>query len=447
MSRKPNTRLKTLIQAAGLSPAQLARALRALATEQGLSVSYDYATVRRWLDGTQPRPPAPALLMECLSRLLGRPVTAQEAGLTYAPAVAVDSAWEAEPLRKLSQLTSAELDPARRELLGTDRFSLAALAIPDHLTPPAPMDQREPAESDAPHPGSAKPDHLQGMALHFHAAAEAYGGEPVRAAVAAFLAHDVIPILHTERRERSRRAVLSAAAQLTLLLGLMSADSGYDRTAQHYHHVAARFAADAGDSATLAIVLRIMATHAFELGHHTPTVLRLSKQAVVHADAAPLAVQAYVHAHLAVVQAHYDSRAALDALAQAERLHARADPPSGPFTSYPVGGLYYQRAETLNILGDHSGSVNALNTSLRMRSPAEHRAAVLTRARLAEIHLRVGHLEQALLHWHAFLTAYPTLHSARATRHLHTLRVKLRPYQRHRTARQLLDRAHLLDGA
>ncbi|MDX3763973.1 hypothetical protein [Streptomyces sp. AK02-04a] len=444
MSREPNARLKTLIQAAGLSPAQLARALRALAAEQDLSVSYDYATVRRWLEGARPRPPAPALLVECLSRRLGRPVTAQEAGLTHAPAVTVDPAWQADPLRKLAQLTSAELDPARQRLLGADGFSLTALAIPDPLPSSAPADRPAPAGPDGAHPGSTESDHLHGMALHFNTAAEEYGGEPVRAALAAFLTHHVVPVLHTEKHERSRRSVLSASAQLTILLGLMSADSGHDRTAQHYHHIAARFAADAGDCTTLAIALRTMASHAYELGYHTPTVLHLSEQAAKHASAAPPAVQAYTHANLAVLQAYYDPRAALDTLALAERLHARADGPPGPFTAYPVSALYYQRAQTLSILGDRSGSVNALKQSLHMRSPAEHRAAVLTRARLAAVHMSIGHLEKALFHWQAFLTAYPTLHSARATRQLHTLREQLRPFQRHRAARQLLNQARLL---
>ncbi|MGI5440402.1 hypothetical protein ACQEV4_24345 [Streptomyces shenzhenensis] len=265
----------------------------------------------------------------------------------------------------------------------------------------------------------------------------------MRAALAAFLAQHVVPAIAAPGREQIPRDVLSAAAQLTLLLGNMSADSGHDRTAQHYHHIAARFAADAGDSATLAITLRAMAAHAHELGHHTPAVLHLSEQAVSLADAAPPAVQAYTQALHAVLLAHHDRRAALDALARAERLHARTDGPPGPFTAYPVGALCYQRAQTLSVLGDHSGAVKALNTSLRLRTANEDRSIALTRARLAETHLRVGHLEQALTHWQAFLTAYAALHSARATRHLRTMRELLQPHQRHRAAHQLLVQARL----
>ncbi|MFD8396235.1 tol-pal system YbgF family protein [Streptomyces sp. NPDC059680] len=278
----------------------------------------------------------------------------------------------------------------------------------------------------------------------FYAAAREYGGQAARASLAAFLADRVIPVLHAPAPEPSRRGVLAAAAQLTLLLGNMSVDSGHARTAQHYHYLAARLASDADDRSTLAIALRTMATHAYELGHHTPTVLRLSEQAVAHASAAPPAVQAYTETQYAVLLAHYDRRAALDALTRAERYHSRSDGPPGPFTAYPSGGLYYQRAETLSILGDHHGCVNALNTSLRLRPEAERHAVALTRARLAETHMRIGHLEQALTQWQAFLEAYATISSARAARHMQNLRGQLQPYQRNNAVRHLLDQTRLL---
>jgi len=66
--------------------------------------------------------------------------------------------------------------------------------------------------------------------------------------------------------------LLSVTAQLALLLGSMYADSGHHATARQYHQIAARLAADADDHTTLAIALRTMATHAHDLGHHTPAV-------------------------------------------------------------------------------------------------------------------------------------------------------------------------------
>ncbi|MEU2718848.1 hypothetical protein [Streptomyces sp. NPDC007205] len=350
-------------------------------------------------------------------------------------------------MRKLAQITGAELDPARQSLLGADGFNLSALFVPDDVMSTPAGGQPPSHGPETVHPLPVTVDRWHGMSHLFHMAAEKYGGEPVRPALAAFVAHRVIPVLHSPARARDRHSELSAASQLILLLGNVSMDSGYDRTAQHYHRIAARLAADAGDHATLAIALRTMSAHAYELGHHTPAVLRLSKQSVHHASAAPLAVQAYTQANYAVLLAYYDRRAALDALSRAEHLHARAhaDAPPGPFTAYPVGGLYYQRAQTLNILGDRPGSVSALKTSLRLRTAAEYRAASLTRARLAETHFQMGHLEQALPQWQAFLTAYPSLSSARARAHLHTLRQQLQSYQRHHAARQLLAQARGFD--
>ncbi|ELS54910.1 hypothetical protein [Streptomyces viridochromogenes] len=80
-----------------------------------------------------------------------------------------------------------------------------------------------------------------------------------------------------------------------------------------------------------------MATHAHELGHHTPPVVHLAEQAVAHARRTPSIIQSYAQAHLAVMQAHHDKHAALTTLTRAERLHARAHTTPGPFTAYPIG--------------------------------------------------------------------------------------------------------------
>ncbi|MDX3763930.1 hypothetical protein [Streptomyces sp. AK02-04a] len=282
------------------------------------------------------------------------------------------------------------------------------------------------------------------MAELFYSATEEYGGQHVRTALAAFLSRQVVPQLSARLDAATRRELLSATAQLTLLLATMCADSGQDRTTQHHHQVAARLAVDAHDSTTLAIALRGMAAHAYDLGYHSTAVLNLAEQAVLHARYAPPAVQAFTQSHLAVVQAHHDRHAALAALAHAESSYSRADSASGPFTAYPPGALHYQRARSLTALGDHPGAVRALNTSLRLRTSDENRAALLTRAHLAEALLRLGHLEDALSHWQTFLTIYPTLHSSCAARRLGTLREQLRPHQRHPQAAALLAQAMLL---
>ncbi|MGI5456875.1 hypothetical protein ACQEWB_27670 [Streptomyces sp. CA-249302] len=436
MPRTPNTQLQLLLTAAAWRPAQLALAVRKVAAERGLDLPCHHTTVRRWLDGTQPRPPFPELVLESFSRCLGRRVTVQEAGFTRAPAVLVDPSWEADPVRKLAQLTHAELDPQRRALLGAGVFTLTALALPDLPAPAGPILRA----------GHARVDEMRSMTSLFATAADQHGGQHVRAALSAYVAHDVLPRLHGPARDHARPDLLSAAAQLTLLLGGMCADGGQDAAAQHYHQIAARLAADGGDHLTLAIALRTMATHAHDLGHRTTAVLGLTEQADRHARHAPPGVRAYTKIQLAVLQAHHDRRAALASLALAEQLHARAESAPGPFSTYPAGALHYQCAQVLAALGDHAGAVGSLASSLRLRGPSERLPAALTTARLAEAQLRLGHLEQALHHWRFFLDAYPAVRSARAVQRLHAARRCLRPHQRHRGAAAVLDRIRDLTG-
>lgn len=445
MPRTPNTQLPLLLAAAGWSPAQLARAVRRLAAEHGLEPACHHTTVRRWLDGTQPRPPLPTLLLECFSRRLGRPVTAREAGLTRTPAIAVAPSWSADPVRKLIHLTQAELDPRRRLSLGAGLYAATSLGLPD-----PPRQDGHPGTGISPGPGPGPgpgghptADQMRATAAMFATAADQHGGQYVRAALGAYISHDVIPHLHA----RAHPGTLSAAAQLTLLLGRMCVDAGHDATAQYYHQIAARLAADARDHTTLAISLRTMATHAYDLGHRAPAVLHLTEQADRYARQAPPAIRAYTLMQVAVLQAHHDREAALTALAEAERFHARSQSAPGPFSSYPPGALHYQRAQALTALGDLTGAIAILTASVRLRVPAERLPGALTGARLAEAHLRLGHLEQAVHHWRGFLDVYPTLHSARATRRLETARQRLLPYRRHRAAAALLEQVRDFAGA
>ncbi|BAG16854.1 conserved hypothetical protein [Streptomyces griseus subsp. griseus NBRC 13350] len=441
--RTPNENLRVLVRRSGWSYSQLARAVRLVAAEHERPVLCDHTSVTRWIAGTQPRPPASTFLIEALSRKLGRRITAQQAGLTRAPETSLILSWQDDPLFRLGLLVEFELDPARVHLLEAGTYRPSALSPPDPwgplgstVTAPAPATGRI---------GGAEADQLRSMTQMFGASIAQHGGQAMRAALAAYLAHTVTPWLHGPASDSTHREVLSYGAQLTLLLADACIDADGHVATQHYQQLAARLAADAGDHATVAIALRAMATHASSLGHRGPAVLHLTQRAVEHARHAPPAVRSYAYAHLAVVQAHHNRRAALDALASAERIHPeRADTPPGPFTSYPKGALHYQRAQTLDALKDTPGALRALNASLHARTPGEHRAALLTHARLAEMLLRHGHLERALAQWYIFVDEYPTLRSPRTHRLLAVMQGQLRHHIRHAGARVLLARAETL---
>ncbi|MFD7858453.1 hypothetical protein ACFV6B_29840 [Streptomyces microflavus] len=280
---------------------------------------------------------------------------------------------------------------------------------------------------------------LHGMATVFHSAMEQYGGEHVRVPLATYISHHVTPLLTFRASPVPSGALLSATAQLTLLLAGGCVDSGLDRTAQHYLQVASRLAHDAADPTTLAIALRSMVAHAYERGHHGPTVLALAqKAAAIASDTAP-AVQAYTQAQLAVILAHHDRSAALVALAHATRFHSLAEAASGPFGSYPPGALHFQRARVFLAMGDTAAGIRALTASLHLRTPFEHRATVLTHAYLAEAHLRLGHVEPTVHHCLALLDGITTLHSARASDRLRSLRVGLHPHARQADVAEFLN--------
>ncbi|MFS0693862.1 hypothetical protein [Streptomyces nitrosporeus] len=443
MPRTPNERLRTLVRRSGWSHSRLAQAVRLVAAEHERPVLCDHTSVSRWIAGTQPRPPTSTFLLEALSRKLGRRITAQEAGLTRAPAAPLVLSWQDDSLHRLDRLVEFELDPARVHLLEAGTYRPSALFPPDPWSPlGSPAASPDPVTGRV---GGAEVAQLRSLTELFALSIAQHGGQAIRPALAAYLAHTVTPWLRAPSSDTTRRELLAAGAQLTLLLAEACIDADGHAATQHYQQLAVRLAAGSGDHATVAIALRAMATHATGLGHRGPAVLHLTQRAVEHARHAPPAVRSYTYAHLAVVQAHHDRRAALDALARAERFHTEgADAPPGPFTSYPEGALHYQRAQTLDALKDTPGALLALNASLRARTPGEHRAALLTHARLAGILLRHGHLERALAHWQVFVDEYPTLRSPRTHRLLKAMHGQLRPHGRHPGARDLLARADVL---
>ncbi len=290
----------------------------------------------------------------------------------------LDLSWEADPLHRLTVLTRAEMDPRSRHTLHTGTYSLTVLDVwRSEQTPGAQPRQRPPRTRGR--TGHAEAEEMRTMARVFAEAAQLHGPGHVRSALAAYLARDVTGYLHAPATENARHHLLVGAAQLALLLGGMSADGGAEALAQHYQHTAAQLAAEAGDAATFAIALRTMSTHAHDMGHHTSAVLHLAERAADSARAADGTVGAYAQAQLAVMQAHHSARAALDALAVAER---RTPPPAGtqrsagPLQSLSSrAALHYQRAQMLATLGDTAGSTRALATSLRLRDPTERQAA------------------------------------------------------------------------
>src|ERR1700735_5294004 len=82
--RVANTRLRMLMQEAHCTGQALARQVNATAAEVGIALHYDRTSVAHWLTGTQPPTHVADFIAESLSRLLGRPGTAEGVGLREA---------------------------------------------------------------------------------------------------------------------------------------------------------------------------------------------------------------------------------------------------------------------------------------------------------------------------------------------------------------------------
>ncbi|MEV0386857.1 hypothetical protein [Nonomuraea sp. NPDC050643] len=111
---------------------------------------------------------------------------------------------------------------------------------------------------------------------------------------------------------------------------------------------------------------------------------------------------------------------------------------------YDHAALASEEAEVRYLLGDIPGAISALHTSLRHRPTTERRSRAILLARLAELQLRAGRLDQAITTWHHFLDEFPALSCGRAITALKTMRACLRPYARSPAAASVLHHAATL---
>ncbi|MFC8824163.1 hypothetical protein ACFT9I_02250 [Streptomyces sp. NPDC057137] len=446
--RQPNMRLAALLAESGWSANKLARAVNTLGAAQSLALRYDRSSVAHWLTGSRPRAPVPDLVAGAFSRRTGRLVTAEETGLTqlsHMPGFPSHApSGEAAALHQMVTLTRADTDPARRAFLVRSVYHLAAVTLPEWqdtpFTSPATVARRRASPADA--------EMLRGMTHVFADLAERHGGAHARSALAVYLADDASRLLVAGASGALRRNLFTACAQLTHLLGMMTADAGHHGLAQSYYRAALALARDAGDRVAYAVTLRAMSAQALSLGH-PPYALDLADAAVSTAGStADDTTMAFLLSQLAVARANSGLRRdARVALASAETHHGRAAGVPGPFTGYPLAGLDYQRAQVLLALGQQAEALSALRDSARHRAPGRCRTSALTEASLAEVLLTVGYLEEACTHWHQFLDRCPQLHSARSDQALTRLRHALGPHRRQRHAAAVWDRAHALSVA
>jgi tetratricopeptide (TPR) repeat protein len=430
----PNRQLAALLTEADWSGGELARAVNALGTKHGLGLRYDRTSVAHWLDGSRPRDPIPELVAQALGSRIGRGVTVSDTGLARPPrAEPVRDAVlaESDPVKRLIALCHADADPASRTLLNRSLPTAATTVLP--APAPAGPDPRTPDTSG--HAGR-----LEYMAGLFAGLTEKYGGAHARSALARYLADDTGLLLATPPDAGTRRGLLIATAHLTHLLAAMTADAELPSLGYHYYRVALELAHEAGTREPYAVALRAMSILAGRLDDHRHALEWAQAAVDVAGPTAAQATRAYLHAGRAAAHAADGQRRhALADLLTAEHHYDKASSATGPFTSYPLTALHYQRAEVHLALGDRPAAAEALEESLRTRPEGHHKALALIHAKLAETLLAMGQMEAALRHCRDFLDHYPHVTSSQARHALTDLHRSLTPYRRHPEAKEVRE--------
>ncbi|MFB4298465.1 hypothetical protein [Actinomadura sp. NTSP31] len=268
----------------------------------------------------------------------------------------------------------------RRTTLTLGLYSLAAAALP------RPAHAITSRTGPSRRGGAGDVGRIRETTAAFGRLDDLYGGGHARGAVAAYLAGDVAPLLRGTTG-RARPALLTAAAQLAYLAGWMSADMVRTGLAQRYYIMAVRLADEAGDDLMRSTVLRSLAVHAVELGHH-----RVGRDL---ADAAadgiragsPARTRAWITGMCAEASAAatHDQRRAHTLLrtAETELEHADSRPDDAVTGNYRRESFSHQVGLTLTHLGDLSGAEEHLAASVDSRRPVERRTRALIGARLA----------------------------------------------------------------
>lgn len=267
-----------------------------------------------------------------------------------------------------------------------------------------------------------------------------FGGRHARPMAAAFLVNTVAGYLKADASDDIRKAMLSAASDLSYLTGYMAVDEGLHGLAQRYYVKALELAGAAGDHLTYCTTLRGMSVQAVDLGHGA-RAMDLADAATASPAAGPR-----MRAFLAGQQAHAaaqtgDRTSALRHLREAEAHMDRAESRATTFGSYDPAALNYHVSQVRYELGDLSGAVEAMQQSDRLRYSVYRRTRVHRRGTLAERQFAVGHLEAAVQTWRSALDEWPLVQSGRADERMRSMVRLLRPHLKNGHARALYDRA------
>jgi hypothetical protein len=434
-SRTPNPSLDRLLEQARWSRTQFANAVNRVGSEAGVELRYDQSAVSHWLSGTKPRTRVRPIICEALSRRLNRPVTQQEAGLSSRPGGDDERVELAEQLIDIGR---GDMDPSRRNMLQAGLYS-ATLSVP--LFGDLAGRSGAVAAGRTTRIGMGEVATVRTMTEKVADILDELGGGHARPMAAAFLVNTVGPYLRADAREDVRRSMLSAASDLVYLTGWMAMYERDHGLGQRYYVKALELAGAAEDHITYCRTLRGMSLQATSLGHGNQALDLADSAAAASPKAGPR-----LRAFLAGQQAYAasmsgDRPGAFRRLREAETALSQADARREAIGGYDQCAYQFHVASVLYQCGDLAGSIAAMRQSIRVQPPQERQGRVHAYAVLARRQFEFGHLDAACESWHKFLDDYQLVSTARGDGHLESMRRRVRPYNKVRAVRRLLDRS------
>jgi hypothetical protein len=438
--------LRALVDEAGLSNAALARAVVRAGAEEGVHVGTNTTSVRRMLDGCQPRWPVPRLVAKVLSRALHHEISVTECGFADRTPASEDqydglscAGTLDGTLRTVVELSGRDM--RRRKFLLGSAFSAAAFSEPALFALTVP-----PAESTARvagrRVGMAEVEILTEQVTHLRQLDYRYGSGRLREQVVSLLHREANQLLHGTYSEKTGKALLTAVAQVTKLAGFTAADVGRPALAQRYFFIQGLdLAMAAGNRLYAAAVLSEMSAMTVQIGQNALTEhdrLRNGRQAVALARAGLAVTQGTATpgqvAELYALEARGlalsgDARAARRAVLEAQRsyesMHPEGEPPWLGF--YTEAAFAADLARCLSDIGEPEQAIKLSATVLRDYEPWRVRARCFAQTDLACTHLVGRDFEQAAALGRDAVRTAAQVSSTRTLDRLRTLQRQARP--------------------
>jgi tetratricopeptide (TPR) repeat protein len=447
-------RLRTLLQRATLSPEQLARRLNRLATEMRLPASIDPKTPYKWLRGSTPRQPWPALVSAILSQQLKTEIVPADLGwrggnaLHFVPA---DSGMHLPWTGAGAVAAALEVVEAnvmdRRVFVQLSGAALTQPALAWLLAPPA-GDIAGPAGRRV---LDSHVDSIDEITAQLRRMDDQFGGgvvlEPVKSQV-----RFVLDLLRNRQYTSTVGLRLhGAAAELLRLAGWVSWDAGQNAQGQRFWIAALRGAHSAGDKALGGNILGFMSDQAKDVNQVNEAV-QLAEAATKEYPGASPRVSAMFRMRVAIAYARASDRPncvrAIDAAN--DSLRGGNTDSSDPAWSYWFNtaqaeeqiGWCYSR------LGDWPAAQDHLTTAIRLNDGRQRREEAIALVGLAGAHVGQGEPEQACqVATRAVEVLTNDVDSDRCLGRLRHFRGTLAPYRKVPAVREFQDRtAHLLDA-